>query len=136
MVSIQWQSLPGIGASGYSPGMRVFLYGTLLDPKTLASRSGDPKLPHRGVAAALPGWCRVALPRAPWPTLRRDRSGAVTGVLVDAPAAAMRRLAAYEGSAYRLVPVVVSTARGNTVARAWIAPGGTRRAWPGGARRP
>jgi gamma-glutamylcyclotransferase (GGCT)/AIG2-like uncharacterized protein YtfP len=107
--------------------MRLFLYGTLLDPETLARRSGDPALPAHCAAATLRGWRRVALSNTPWPTLRRDRAGIVTGALVDVTAAAARRLAAYEGDAYRLVPVVVMTANGKTAARAWIAPGGTRR---------
>ncbi|HTW71867.1 MAG TPA: gamma-glutamylcyclotransferase family protein [Acetobacteraceae bacterium] len=109
--------------------MRVFLYGTLLNPATLAQRSGDPSLPHRCMVATLQGWQRVALPNGRWPTLRRHRNGEVTGALVDLDAAAARRLAAYEGDAYRLVPVVVATATGNTAAKAWIAPGGTHRPW-------
>jgi hypothetical protein len=39
-------------------------------------------------------------------------------------------LAACEGCCYRLRRVVVRTARGNAVAHAWIAPGGTLRDWP------
>ena len=50
-------------------------------------------------------------------------------MVVDVPAVAAARLAAYEGDAYRLVPVVVTTASGNTAAHVWIAPGGTRRPW-------
>lgn len=111
--------------------MRLFLYGTLLDATTLARRSGDPTLPAHCVAATLRGWRRVALPHAPWPTLRRHRSGVVTGTVVDVTAAAARRLAAYEGDTYRLLPVVVTTPNGKTAARVWIAPGGTRRPWKG-----
>src|ERR1700733_14150385 len=109
--------------------MRLFLYGTLLQSATLAARSGDPALPRRGRPAYLSGWQRVALPSVRWPTLRRDRRGEVTGVLVDVSAAAAAHLAAYEGEAYRLVPVVVTTATGKTAARTWIAAGGTRRPW-------
>jgi hypothetical protein len=61
--------------------------------------------------------------------LRRRRGSAVTGAIVTVDAAAARRLAAYEGDAYRLVPVVVATAIGNIAARVWIAPGGTHRPW-------
>jgi gamma-glutamylcyclotransferase (GGCT)/AIG2-like uncharacterized protein YtfP len=111
--------------------MRLFLYGTLLQSATLSARSGDPALPRRGAAACLHGWRRVALPAVRWPTLRRDRRGAVTGVVVNVSAAAAARLAAYEGDAYRLVPVVVITPNGKTAARTWIAPGGTRRPWKG-----
>ena len=70
-------------------------------------------------------------PRHRWPTLRRHRGGAVVGLVLHAPANAVARLAAYEGDAYRLTPVVVAIATGKTAARAWIAPGGTRRPWPG-----
>ena len=109
--------------------MRLFVYGTLLNRSTLAHRSGDPTTPSRCIAATLHGWQRSALPDRRWPTLRRQRGGQVFGALVDVDAAAVRRLAAYEGEAYRLVPVVVATASGNTAARVWIAPGGTRRPW-------
>jgi len=111
--------------------MRLFLYGTLLHPATLAARSGDPSLPKRCASAALPGWRRVALAHARWPTLRRDRTSVVAGAVVDASAAAAARLAAYEGNRYRLMPVVVTTAKGETPARTFIAPGGTRRPWKG-----
>lgn len=111
--------------------MRLFLYGTLLDAATLARHSGDPNLPARRVPATLHGWRRVALPHAGWPTLRRDRAGVVTGAVVNVTAAAARRLAAYEGDTYRLLPVVVATVNGKTAARTWIAPGGTHRPWKG-----
>jgi gamma-glutamylcyclotransferase (GGCT)/AIG2-like uncharacterized protein YtfP len=111
--------------------MRLFLYGTLLQAATLAARSGFPTLPRRCEPATLRGWRRVALPAVPYPTLRRDRRGVVSGMVVDVSASAAARLAAYEGNVYRLVPVVVTTANGKTAARVWIAPGGTRRPWKG-----
>ena len=111
--------------------MRLFLYGTLLRPGCLAARSGDPTLPGRCVTATLHGWRRDALPAVPWPTLRRDPPGVITGMVVDVSAAAAMRLAAYEGDTYRLLPVVVTTATGKTAARVWIASGGTRRPWKG-----
>ncbi|MGA3400110.1 MAG: gamma-glutamylcyclotransferase family protein [Acetobacteraceae bacterium] len=117
--------------SRYSDEMRLFLYGTLLQPATLAARSGDPTLPRRYVPATLHGWRRVALPAVPWPTLRRDPRSVVAGMVVDVSAAAATRLAAYEGDTYRLVPVVVATANGKTAARTFIKPGGTRRPWKG-----
>ena len=97
--------------------MRLFLYGTLLNPTTLAQRSGDAAAPTRCIAATLHGWQRVALPNGRWPSLRRQRGGQVFGAVADVNAAAVRRLAAYEGEAYRLVPVVVATASGNTAAQ-------------------
>jgi gamma-glutamylcyclotransferase (GGCT)/AIG2-like uncharacterized protein YtfP len=105
--------------------VRLFLYGTLLDPTTFAGIAGRdlPRTP-----AVLPGWRRVALPGGRYPTLRRGRVS-VAGVIVAVDAVALARLSAYEGPAYRLTPVVVRTARGNTLAHAWIAPGGTDRDW-------
>lgn len=105
--------------------MRLFLYGTLLDPNLLAVFTG------RAVSltpATLRGWRRVALGNSRYPTLRKAR-GDVEGALVTVNRPALARLAVYEGPTYRLTPVVVQTARGTIAARAWIAPGGTRRDW-------
>jgi gamma-glutamylcyclotransferase (GGCT)/AIG2-like uncharacterized protein YtfP len=99
----------------------VFLYGTLLDPAVLASRGGDPRLPRRATPAVLIGHRRVALRGTSYPTLRADGSGAVAGEVVRPHPAAFRRLAAYEGAAYRLRPVRVLTLRGPLRARAWVA---------------
>jgi gamma-glutamylcyclotransferase (GGCT)/AIG2-like uncharacterized protein YtfP len=106
--------------------MRLFLYGTLLDPDLLANFAGRPV---SLIPATLRGWRRVALLDRNYPTLRRGR-GSVEGAvaIVDRPTPA--RLTAYEGSAYRLTPVVVSVVgKGSRAALAWIAPGGTSRAW-------
>lgn len=100
----------------------IFLYGTLLDPTVLARRGGDARLARRMVPAILLGHRRVALRGTPWPTLRPDRQGAVAGEVIRPPAAALRRLAAYEGAEYRLCPVRVLTPRGPLRARAWMAP--------------
>ena len=106
--------------------MRLFLYGTLLDPDLLAAFAGRavPSTP-----ATLRGWRRVALRDSRYPTLRRAR-GAVLGVLVTVDRPSLARLAAYEGPSYRLTPIVVTTVRGHMPAWAWIATGGTRRDWP------
>ncbi len=109
--------------------MRLFLYGTLLDPVTLALRGGQASLSLRPAQATLPGWRRVAMCGGRYPTLRRDRRGVVHGVLVDVQARAMGRLAAYEGPAYRLRRVVVDTPNGKTSACTWIAPAVTQRPW-------
>ena len=106
--------------------MRLFLYGTLLDPETLAARSGDPGLPQQCRDAALRGWRRVSLTGTKWPTLQRRRGASVAGKLVTAGAAAVRRLSAYEGPTYRLHRVIVEP---RTPAWTWIAPGGTRQPW-------
>jgi gamma-glutamylcyclotransferase (GGCT)/AIG2-like uncharacterized protein YtfP len=110
--------------------MRLFLYGTLLDPDTLARCGGDAALPTRLRAAVLYGWRRVTLRGTPYPTLRREPGGRVDGALLDAPASVVVRLMAYEGAGYRLTRVVVALGRENTVAHAWIAAGATRRDWP------
>ena len=109
--------------------MRLFVYGTLLDPRTLATRGGDPFLVACLMPATLAGWRRVALRGGRYPTLCRHRCGHVRGALVTASARTLARLAAYEGAVYRLVRVVVDTPNGKTAAHTWIAPGGTRLPW-------
>jgi gamma-glutamylcyclotransferase (GGCT)/AIG2-like uncharacterized protein YtfP len=106
--------------------MRLFLYGTLRDPDLLARFAGRavPTMP-----ATLHGWRRVGLRDSRYPTLRRARDE-VDGVLAIVDRLALARIAAYEGPAYRLMPIVVRTAHGDVAARAWIASGGTRRDWP------
>lgn len=101
--------------------MRIFLYGTLLDPGILALRSGRRGLERGAVPAILPGWRRVTLRHAPFPTLLRGRRGAVGGLLLVLRGAALRRLAAYEGPAYRLRPIRPMIRRGPRDAVAWIA---------------
>lgn len=99
--------------------MRVFLYGTLLDPRVLAARAGRHGL--RGVPAVLPGWRRVFLRHQPYPTLVRARRHAVRGRIVSLAGAPLRRLRAYEGAAYRLLPVRPLASSGRITAHAWIA---------------
>nr|WP_294519291.1 gamma-glutamylcyclotransferase family protein [uncultured Rhodopila sp.] len=106
--------------------VRLFLYGTLLDPHLLASFAGRdvPLLP-----ATLPGWRRVVLQGTGYPTVRRAR-GTVRGALAVVDRGTLARLKVYEGRRYRLTRVVVDTARGTGTAYAWIAPGATLRDWP------
>lgn len=106
--------------------MRLFLYGTLLDPATLATRGGEPALPKRCRHAVLRGWRRVSLARTPWPTLRRCPGGVVVGKVVIAGGNVLRRLTAYEGPAYRLRLVVVEP---RIPAWTWIAAGATHQPW-------
>lgn len=107
--------------------MRLFLYGTLLDPSVLAEFLGrDPQ--GDLVPAILHGWRRVVLSGASYPTLRRARDR-VIGAVIRVDARALARLCAYEGRLYRLTPVAVGMPRGKIVAHAWIAPGGTTRHW-------
>ncbi|MES2712707.1 MAG: gamma-glutamylcyclotransferase family protein [Pseudomonadota bacterium] len=102
-------------------GAPIFLYGTPLDGRTLARRSGDARLVLRSTPAVLLGFRRLGLRGTPCPTLRRDSCAALSGELIRPSTAAMRRLASYEGGAYRLHPVRVLTPRGPRKARAWLA---------------
>jgi hypothetical protein len=109
--------------------LRLFLYATLLDAQRLAARAGQPGLGARLVPAQLHGWRRVALRGGAFPTLRRAPGASVAGAVIDVDAAALGRLQAYEGPAYRLTRVAARTARGETAAFAWIAPAATSRPW-------
>lgn len=112
----------------------IFLYGTLLDRRVLAVRSGDARFRRRRLTpATLAGHRRVVLRGTRYPTLVIDSRAVVHGVLMRPPPDAMRRLAAYEGPPYRLSPIRVATARGPRRVRAWITPrwrADVARAWP------
>jgi hypothetical protein len=101
---------------------RVFIYGTLLDPRIFARFAGRAPL-RRAEAAIAPGWRRTRLRGTPYPTLHRAQAE-VRGLLLPRLApAALARLAAYEGGCYRLAPLRVTTRRGPRLARAWVAAG-------------
>jgi gamma-glutamylcyclotransferase (GGCT)/AIG2-like uncharacterized protein YtfP len=116
----------------------LFLYGTLLDPRVLARQAGSRLLARGLVRAWLRGWRRVGLRGTPYPTLVPDAAALTDGAVLRPELAALRRLRAYEGPGYRLVPVRPVTPRGRIVARAWIAHGVGRaepgRDWPVPAR--
>ncbi|WP_137125566.1 gamma-glutamylcyclotransferase family protein [Roseomonas sp. HF4] len=101
--------------------MILFLYGTLLDPAVLARMSGEPALVRRLRPARLDGWRRVFLRGTPYPTLVEAAGADVDGAVLPVGPAALARLSAYEGSAYALTPLGVTTARGAVRAQAWIA---------------
>lgn len=102
--------------------MRLFLYGTLLDPRMLARMSGERALARRLRPARLAGYARVRLRGTPYPTLVARADAATDGAVLRVGNAAFWRLSAYEGPEYRLVPVRATTARGPVAARAWLAP--------------
>jgi gamma-glutamylcyclotransferase (GGCT)/AIG2-like uncharacterized protein YtfP len=111
----------------------LFVYGTLLDPAVLVRVTGDASLARRLRPACLAGWRRVLLRGTPYPTLVPQTGATVEGAVLRVSAAARARLSAYEGSAYALTPVNVSTDRGGLRAMAWIAPpwrADVRRDWP------
>lgn len=100
----------------------IFLYGTLLEARTLARQSGDGTLHRRAIPAMLHGYRRGRLRGTPFPTLLPDPGGHVQGLLIRPTAKALARLHAYEGPPYRLVPLRVETRRGIRWARAWAVP--------------
>ena len=108
--------------------MRLFVYGTLLDPALLARLTGRPALLR---PALLDGFRRVRLRGTPYPTLVRG-FGTVRGALLHADQRGFRRLHRYEGPRYRLIRLRARPIGGRTTvaAFAWIAPGGTRQPWP------
>ena len=109
--------------------MRLFVYGTLLDPRILAERSGEPALALRMRPATLGGWRRMAGKDGRYPTLVRDRAGRVDGAVLIASAAALRRLQAYEGPGYHLVRVLAEARSGMVPAHAWIGGAASPRTW-------
>jgi gamma-glutamylcyclotransferase (GGCT)/AIG2-like uncharacterized protein YtfP len=106
--------------------MRLFIYGTLLDPACL-SRFAGRAVPMR--PAHLPGWRRVRLRGTPYPTLIRARAG-TEGAVITVGATALRRLRAYEGPRYRECRVVARVAGRPVAATAWLGDAGLPRGWP------
>jgi len=106
--------------------MRLFLYGTLLDPAVLTRHAGRPL---RMTPADLPGWQRVRLRGTPYPTLVPG-PGRTRGAVVRVDPRALRGLRRYEGPRYRLLPVAPLCAGRRMPAHAWIGDAPTRRPWP------
>lgn len=102
--------------------MRVFLYGTLTDPAVAWRVAGHDGFLRAARPALLAGYRRARLRGTPYPTLVRDATSVVHGLLAEVPPAVLRRLSAYEGPLYRFVRVRVLCAGATLVARAWIAP--------------
>jgi hypothetical protein len=102
--------------------MKYFFYGTLLDPKVLASVLGRRIPPAYCEAAVLPGHRTVCRRGATYPVLVADAAAMTAGRLVSRLSAAdARRLAVFEGSGYGCVVVDVALAgRGSAAARAFL----------------
>jgi len=100
--------------------MRVFLYGTLMDPAVFARRAGTAAPIAAARPALLEGWRRVTLRGTPFPTLIAAPGEAVDGLVVPIPAALLPPLHAYEGALYRFLPVRVLSEGRIRAARAWI----------------
>lgn len=89
-------------------GPPLFVFGTLLDIEVLGLVLGRPVGPDALEPARLGGFRRVRVRGASYPMLVADPAGEVAGALLRGlDAAARGRLDAYEGPAYRLVPVEV-----------------------------
>jgi hypothetical protein len=101
--------------------MRVFLYGSLMDPAVFAAVAGTAAPLAAARPALLQGWRRVALRGTPYPTLVAASTEAVDGLLATIPPALLPALHAYEGALYRFLPVRVLCDGRVVSARAWIA---------------
>ncbi len=108
--------------------MKIFLYGTLIDPAGLGFCAGRP---HRAapVPAVLPHYRRVWLRGARYPTLRRARGHAVHGVIMRVNADMLVRLQAYESGRYQRVRVRLQTPRGPERAICFMGDAATRKDW-------
>ncbi|MCS6921646.1 MAG: gamma-glutamylcyclotransferase [Elioraea sp.] len=102
--------------------MRIFLYGTLMDPEVARRVSGDDRFVREAQPALLPGWRKTLLRGTPFPTLVPDDGSVVHGLLAKVSPRTLARLHAYEGRLYRFVTVHVLSAGRRLAARAWIAP--------------
>lgn len=101
--------------------MRVFLYGSLMDPAVFARVAGTAAPLEAARPALLAGWRRVVLRGTPFPTLVRDPAATVDGLLVEIPSALMPALHRYEGALYRFLAVRVLSGGMTHAARAWVA---------------
>jgi gamma-glutamylcyclotransferase (GGCT)/AIG2-like uncharacterized protein YtfP len=117
--------------------MRLFLYGTLADPAALGRCAGKPLRAGPTLAsmvpATLPGFTRVRLRGARYPTLRRAAGHQVQGVIVRVSADMLVRLQAYESCRYRQVTLRLRTAGGQVRARCFLGDAATRVPWHGQA---
>lgn len=100
----------------------VFAYGTLRDPEIFRRVARDAAPLLAAVPALLPGWRRVRLAGTAYPTLVADARAETDGLLLHVGAAALRRLHAYEGPAYRFRRVHVTVGSLRVPAHAWISP--------------
>ncbi len=108
--------------------MKLFLYGTLTDLLGLGRCAGRP-LRGQAVPAVLPGYRRVLLRGARYPTLRRSPGHAVHGLILRVNADMLVRLRNYESLRYRLVNLRLTTPHGPARARCFIGDAATRVFW-------
>ncbi len=95
--------------------MRFFVYGTLLDYDVTALVLGRRLPPQAFTPATLPGHRRWRVQGGSFPIAIPDRKGEVKGCIMGGLSARdVARLAAYEGSGYRVESLNVRTAGGLT----------------------
>jgi hypothetical protein len=93
--------------------MRLFAFGTLMDPDLLALVLDRPLSDLTRTPASLPGYRSVRVLNESYPTLSEDPHGVVRGqVLQPMDGTAMDRLIFYEAGEYALSPIMVDTAEG------------------------
>ncbi len=108
--------------------MRLFLYGTLADPKGFGYCADRP-VRAAPVPAVLHGYRRVCLRGARYPTLRRARGAMVVGVMMRVTADMLVRLQNYESVRYRQMKVRLQTPAGQQRAICFFGDAPTRVAW-------
>jgi len=108
--------------------MRIFLYGTLADPEALGRCAGR-RPAAAPIPAVLPGFRRVLLRGARYPTLRRAPRDCVPGVIMRVNADMLVRLQNYESTRYRQIRVRLRTPHGPVRARCFYGDAPTRVGW-------
>ena len=95
--------------------MRFFFYGTLLDRDVAALVLGRRLPPTTFVPAVLPGYSRWRVQGGSYPISVPDRKGEVPGAIVGGLRARdVARLAAFEGSGYRIATLKVKVGEATT----------------------
>jgi len=103
------------GDAGEGP-LPYFFYGTLVDLDLLSRVAGQPVGHGATEPAVVHGYRRTGIVGQRYPTMIRDSSSRVVGILVHGlNRRAARRLAAYEGANYRLEPVTVADRAGRPI---------------------
>ncbi len=108
--------------------MKIFLYGTLIDPAGFGFCAGRPSRAEP-MAAVLLHYRRVLLRGARYPTLRRARGHKVQGVLMRVNADMLVRLQNYESDRYRPIRVRLLTPSGPMRAICFMGDAATLRDW-------
>lgn len=94
--------------------MRIFFFGTLMDPDVRRLVIGRDLAPEQVEPAVIEHFRRVHVARRNYPMLLPHASGWVDGLLAhQLDPEAVRRLTAFEGPEYHLVAITVADLRGH-----------------------